>query len=221
MKRFCVIGLGRFGSWVARALHGKGFDVIAIDQNEELVDRFTDGVTRAVAGNGTDPDLLRRVGVSEADAGVVSTGSDLAASILAVLALREVEVERVYVKVSGLRAAEALSRFDVDGMVFPEREAAERLAHSLSSTTILDYVQLGDDYSIQEMAIPDAWLGKTLKELELPAKEGVQIVGLHDLLTGEWDVVPDPDRPFRESDVAIVAGHDETLARLTREVSEK
>lgn len=218
MKRFVVIGLGRFGSWVSRALYDQGFDVIAIDRDEQLVDRYADQVTRCVLGDATDPSLLRKVGAEEADAAVVSTGEDLAATILAILALREIGVERVYTKVSSLRAAEAVSRFDPEQMIFPEREAAESLAHRLSSTTVLDYVRLGEGYSIQQMAIPDAWLGKSLRELELPSSHGVQIVALHDLLTGEWNVVPGPDEPLKDSDVAIVAGSDETLQKLTEEV---
>lgn len=220
MKRFVVIGLGRFGSWVARSLHAQGFDVVAIDRDEELVDRFADEVTRCVAGDGTDPDVLLNVGAADADAAVVSTGTDLAASILATQALQQLGVEKIYAKVSSQRAARAMARFDVHEMVFPEREAADRLAHRLASNAVLDYVRLGEDYSIQEMAIPDDWLGKSLRELALPTEVGVQVVALHDLLTGTWNVVPDPDEPLTESDVAIVAGHDETLARFTRELSD-
>lgn len=218
-QRFVVIGLGGFGSWVARALYDEGFDVIAIDLNEELVDRNTDVVTRCVVGDGTDPELLRRVGADEADVAVISTGEDLAASILAAMALKEMGVEEIFVKVRSLRAASALERFDIQETIFPEREAARRLARRLQSTMVLDYVSLGDDYAIQEIAVPDAWIGKTLRELALPREEGVQVVALYDVLNARWKVVPDPDEPLTESDVAVVAGHDETLTRLTREVS--
>lgn len=217
-QRFVVIGLGGFGSWVARALYDQGFDVVAVDTNEELVDRYADVVTRCVAGDGTDPELLDRVGAADADAAVVSTGDDLAASILAVMALREVGIEKIYAKVPNLRAARALERFEIRELVFPEREAARRLARRIHSPTILDYVSLGEDYSIQEMAIPDAWLGKSLRQLSLPREYGVQVVALYDVLADEWKVVPDPDEPLTESDVALLAGSDETLARLTRMV---
>jgi trk system potassium uptake protein len=217
MKRFVVIGLGRFGSWVARALHREGFEVIALDTDEDLVDRFADEATRCVAADGTDPDVLRQVGAADADAAVISTGENLAATILATLALREVGVGTIYAKVSSARAAQAIERFDIAGTIFPEREAAERMARRLSSTTILDYISLGDHYSIQEMAIPDSWIGRSLRELALPRKHGVQVVALFDVLTDAWQVVPDPDAPLKESDVAIVAGEDETLKRLTRE----
>ncbi|MBW3533980.1 MAG: TrkA family potassium uptake protein [Gemmatimonadetes bacterium] len=216
MKRFVVIGLGRFGSWVAQALYEQGFEVIAVDTNEALVDRYTAKVTRAVVADGTEPDTLRQIGAEDADAGVISTGNDLAASILAAMALREVGVERLYAKVSSVRAARAMERFEIDELIFPERESAERIARRLASTTVLDYVQLGEGYSIQEIAIPDAWLGRSLRELALPSRHGVQIVALYDVLADRWNVVPDADAPLTESDIAIVAGDDETLARMTR-----
>lgn len=215
-KRFVVIGLGSFGSWVARALFEAGFDVIAVDQNEELVDRFADHVTRCVAGDGTDPEVLEEVGAGGADAAVVSTGTDLAATILAILALQDLDVGEIYAKITDLRAAKALERFDVRELIFPERDEARRLARRMQSTSVLDYIPLGGDYSIQEMAIPPQWVGRSLRELALPDEHGVQIVALVDVLRDEWQVVPDPDIPLTESHVAVIAGSDETLARLTR-----
>lgn len=114
----------------------------------------------------------------------------------------------------------ALDRFGVTETIFPERQIAERLARRLASTTILDYVRLGEGYSIQEMAIPDAWIGRTLRELALPSERGVQVVALYDTLQDRWDVVPDPDKPLKDSDIAIVAGADETLKALTRDVGD-
>jgi len=221
MKRYVVIGLGRFGSWVARSLHRQGFEVIAIDTDETLVDRYADEIGRCVAGDGTDPVLLREVGATGADAAVISTGEDLAATIMATLALKEAGVEAIYAKVSSTRAARAMERFDIAGTIFPEREVAERMAHRLSSTTILDYIELGGDYSIQEMAIPDRWLGHTLRELALPRERGIQVVALYDVLNDRWQAVPDPDTPLKESDVALLAGSRDRLDKLTRAVERR
>lgn len=221
MKRFVVIGLGRFGSWVARALYDQGFDVIALDTNPDLVDQYVDLVTRCVVADGTEPEALRRVGATDADAAVISTGHDLAATILATMALRELGVRHIYAKAASPRAARAMERFQVTETIFPEREAAERLARRLASTTILDYVRLGQDYSLQEMAIPDAWIGRTLRELSLPSTRQIQVVALYDTLQNRWDVVPDPDKPLKDSDIAVVAGADETLKELTLDVEEK
>jgi trk system potassium uptake protein TrkA len=214
MRRFVVIGLGHFGGWVARALYEQGHDVIAIEQDGRLVDRFRNAVTAAVAGDATDRDLLRQVGAAEADAAIISTGEDLATSILATLALRDLGVKEIYVKVGSPEAARALEALDVRETIFPEREVADRLAHRITSKTVLQYVPLAPGLSIQELAIPDAWLGKSLRELALPATFGIQVVALHDMLVDSFEVVPDPDRPLRDSDVAIVAGRDDAIRGL-------
>ena len=214
MKRFVVIGLGHFGSWVARALHAEGHEVLAVERRAELVDRYADGVTRGVVGDATDRSLLDEIGAGGADAAVVSTGGDLAASILATQALRDLGVDEIYVKVTSEEAARALETFGVTETIFPEREVAYRLAHRLPSKTIMEYIPLAEGHSIQELAIPDAWLGRSLRELALPRQHGIQVVALYDVLAGELDVVPDPDQPHQESDVAIVVGSDERIASL-------
>lgn len=211
MMRFVVVGLGHFGGWAARALYAEGHEVIAIESDPALVDRFHDRVTTAVVGDATDRALLKQVGAGEADAAIISTGQDLATSILATLALRDLGVRDIYVKVASAEAARALEAFDVRETVFPEREVADRLAHRITSKSVLDYVPLAPGFSLQELAIPDGWLGRSLRELALPAAHGIQVVALHDMLTGTVEVVPDPDRPLRDSDVAIVAGSDDTI----------
>ena len=215
MKRFAVVGLGAFGSWVARALTRSGFDVISIDMDGDRVDRFAHEVARAVVGDATDPVVLRKNGVAEVDAAVVSTGDDLAASILTVLALKEVHVGRIVVKVPSPEAVRALERFDVE-IVFPDREAAERLSYTLVSSSVLEYIPLGKAHSIQEIGVPYAWIGQSLRDLALPTREGLQVVALYDALTGSWDAVPSPDRVITDSDVAIVAGGTALIEQLLR-----
>jgi len=153
------------------------------------------------------------------DAVIVSTGEDLAASILATLALRDLGLSEIYVKVTSTAAARAVEALNMRATVFPERVAAERLAQHIVSTAVLDYVPLGDGYSIQQIAIPDGWLGKSLRELELPRVHGIQIVALLDMLTGTLNVVPDADAPLKDSDVAIVAGPDDKIAELLQRSS--
>lgn len=215
MKRFVVVGLGAFGSWVSRALTRSGFDVISIDREEDRVDRFAHEVARAIVGDATDLLVLKKAGAAGADAAVVSTGDDLAATILSVLALKELGVPRIVAKVVSPEAQRAVERFDVE-VVFPEREAAERLAYRLASSTVLEYIPLGAGHSIQEMGVPYDWIGKSLRELALPSRETVQVVALFDVLGQRWDVVPSPDRIITDSDVAIVAGATPALEQLVR-----
>lgn len=216
MKQYVVIGLGHFGSWVARALYAKGFEVLAIDREPALVDRLADGVTRGIVGDATDRALLERLGAGDADAAVISTGGDLAASILATQALRDLGLDEIYVKVTSEEMARALDIFGVKETVFPEREIAFRLAQRLPSKTVLDYIPLARGYSIQELAMPDRWLGRSLRELALPRRYGIQIVALYDVLKGAFQVVPDPDEPLKDSDIAIVAGSDEDIEAVVR-----
>jgi len=214
MQRFVVVGLGHFGGWAARSLYALGHDVIAIEQSADLVDRFRGHVSVAVVGDATDRTLLEELGAAQADAAIVSTGGDLATSILATLVLRDLGVKDIYVKVTSPEAARAVEAFGVRETIFPEREVADRLAHRLTSKSVLEYIPLAPGFSIQELAIPDGWLGKSLRELALPVAHGIQVVALQDVLTGSVEVVPDPDRPLRDSDVAIVAGRDESIQRV-------
>lgn len=217
MKRFLVIGLGHFGSWVARALHAQGHEVIAVEERGELVDRNASMVSRGVVGDATDRDLLREIGAATVDAAIISTGEDLATSILATLALKDMGVTDIYVKVTSPEAARALEAFKVRETIFPEREVAYRLAHRIASKTVLDYLPLSEGYSIQEIAIPDQWLGKSLRELALPQRFGIQVVAIYDVLADAMQVVPDAEKPLKESDVAIVAGRDDRVAQVLGE----
>lgn len=217
MKRFLVIGLGNFGSWAATSLHAQGHEVIAVERRGDLVDRYADRVSRGVVGDGSDRDLLEEIGAGDADAAVISTGGDLATSILATIALNDLGVEDIYVKVTSREAARAVEAFDVRDTIFPEREVADRLAQHITSTTVLDYISITDHHSIQEIAVPESWLGKTLRELSLPQEYGVQVVAIYDVLSDTMDVVPDPDEPLTESDVAVVAGRDESVKAMLGE----
>jgi trk system potassium uptake protein TrkA len=217
MHRFLVVGLGNFGSWAARTLLAQGQEVIAIEVNGDLADRHASSATRVVVGDARERSLLEEIGADSVDAAIVSTGEDLAASILVTLALSDLGVSDIYVKVTSPEAARALEALRVKETIFPEQEAAHNLAHRIVSRGVLKYVPLTRGYSIQEIAIPDAWLGKTLRELALPLKHSIQVVAIYDVLKGEMHVVPDPDDPLKDSDIAIVAGSDATVARLLKE----
>ncbi|MEJ2482870.1 MAG: TrkA family potassium uptake protein [Gemmatimonadota bacterium] len=219
-KRIIVVGLGGFGWWASIALRREGHEVIAVDKNARLVDRAVDYVDLSVSGDATDREFLRTIGAESADAAIVSTGNDLAASILTILALKDLGVRDIYVKVSGVEAARAVEAFNVTETIFPEREAANRLAHRLETKTVLDYVPIAPGYAIQEIAVPDGWLGRSLSELKLPHRFGITVVAIHDLLEGSLSVVPDSERPLKESDVVLVAGKDEVVARLLRDGDE-
>lgn len=218
MKRFIVIGLGNFGMGVAEALHAQGHEVVAVDMHELAVDKIAPFVTQAAVGDGRDVRILERVGARRADAGVVSTGDDITASILASLALKDLGVREIYVKVISLDHARVMDKIGVTETIFPERESALRLGTRISSQAILNYIRLGAGFSIQEMAVPDGWSGKSLRQLELPRRYGISVVAVHDVLTDTIVSVPNPDAPLKESDTLLVAGRDADLERVARVV---
>ncbi len=214
MKRFIVVGLGNFGSSVAEALFAKGHEVIAIDPDEKAVDRIAPHVTRAAVGDGRDVHVLERIGVKGADAGVVSTGDDITASILATMALHDLSIRDVYVKVISRDHARVMERMGVTESIFPERESALALGARMSGVGLLNYIRLGPGFSVQEMVVPDAWNGETLRRLELRKKFNVTVVAIHDVLTDTIDPAPHPDNILKDSDTLLVAGKDEDLVRI-------
>jgi len=216
MKRFVIVGLGNFGSTVARELHKQGHDVIAVDSRGEVVDLIADDVGRAVVADGTNAEALRRAGAGDADAGVVSTGDDVAASVLAVLALRDLGVNDVVAKAVSMEHARILKRVGAGETVFPEHDSAIDLSTRLSESMLLNYVRLGEGFSVQEMLVPDEWEGKTLRDLDLPRKMHISVIGVHDMLTARVAVPPEPDAVLKQSDTMIVAGTRDALRKIAR-----
>lgn len=214
MKRFMVIGLGNFGASVAVALAEMGHRVTALDVDGEKVERVASRVDRAVTGDGTEPEVLEQIGAREAHVGIVSTGDDITASVLTAVGLRDGGVKEVHVKVISDLHARILEKVGVAGTIFPEREAAELLAKRIVSRTILNYVTLGPQLAAQETAVPAPWIGRTLRELELPRRYGVAVIAVHDYLTDEMRPIPDPDAPLKDSDTLLLAGRDEHLRRV-------
>lgn len=216
MKRFVVIGLGNFGSAVAEALHGQGHEVVVLDPNEEAVDRVSAHATRAGVGDGRHLPTLERIGAKGADAGVVSTGDDIAASILATMALRDLGIQEVYVKVISRDHARVMERMGVTETIFPERESGQALASRVSGRGLLNFVRLGTGFSIQEMAVPGDWAGRSLKELDLRRKYGISVIAVHDVLTDQISASPEPGEPLKDSDTLLVAGRDEDLSKVAQ-----
>ena len=216
MRRFVIVGLGNFGSGIAETLANEGHEVVAVDAHAASVDRIAPLVERAVVGDGTRREVLERAGAVGADAAVVSVGDDITASILAVLALRDLRVPNIYAKVVSVDHARVMERQGVTETVFPERDSAIALGRRLSASGLLNYVRLGPGFSIQEMGVPDRWQGKTLRQLDLRQRYRVQIVAVHDMLRDEVLPAPDPDRLLTESDALFVSGSDRDLEKLTR-----
>jgi len=215
LNRFVVIGLGNFGSTIARRLYELGHEVIALDTDPGIVDTHGPYVTRAIAGDATKREVLDEAGADGADAGIVSIGENLGASILSLLALRDLGVKAIYVKVLSedhARIADALGATDT---VFPEREAATNLASRITSGKLLHYTAYGEQFGIQEMAVPESWAGKTLAELRLPESHAIQVVGIHDNLRDTL-AIPDATKKLVPSDTLLIAGAPAQLEKVLK-----
>lgn len=221
MKRFLIIGLGNFGASAAEKLTEMGHEVSTLDRDERAVDRIAERVAQAAVGDGSDPETLQRIGAEDADAAIVSTGDDITASVLAALALRDAGIRELYVKVVSRSHARVMEKLGVTETIFPERESAQRLARRIASKQVVNYFELGPGFSAQELAVPRDWVGKSLRELELPRQYRISVIAVHDYLTDEFRPVPDPDAPLKDSDALLVAGEDERLKALLRRSAEE
>ena len=216
MKRFISVGLGTFGSHVARTLNEKGHEVIAIDIDETRVDDLGPQVTSAVVGDARDKDTLEQIGAGEADVGVISTGDDMTASILAAMALQDLGVEVIYVKVISEDHARIMEKLGVRQTVLPERDTAQDLAIQLArGGEVRKYVHLGHEFSIQEMAVPEDWIGQTLRTLDLHRTHRITVIARHDTLSDTLTSPPEPDTELKQTDTLLVAGRDDNLRRVT------
>lgn len=214
MAQVAVIGLGRFGFHVARQLYESGHEVLAIDIDPGNVERIADFSTRAVVLDARDSERLDALGIRDFDVVVVSLGERVDASALVALHLKEIGVRRLITKAGSEDHGKLLKLIKVDEVVFPEREAAERLARRLASPNLLDYLHLGDEYSLHEVAPPDSFVGKTLQALQLRSRFNVQVLAIRDSLTGKMHVNPAADCIIKDSDALLVLGNNADLARL-------
>ncbi len=209
MKSYVVVGLGRFGSEVARQIYRCGCEVLAIDIKSELVQQISSDVTHAAVGDSRDKEVLRMLGVSEFDCAIVAIGDDLATSVLVTMNMKELGVPYLVCKAHDDIHRRVLEKLGADRVVIPEQENAARLAKSLSSPNLLDYIELSEDYSIIELPAPKSWEGKNLKELNVRAKLGVNILAVR--RGGKMDVSPAADFTFQSGDIVVVLGDTKTL----------
>ena len=214
MGRYVVIGLGKFGTAVARELEQLGHEVIAIEREGALVDRLADCASRVVAGDATDPAVLRAAGAADVDAAVVSTGENLAASILASVALRDLGVKRIYVKAASETEARALEALGVTQAVIPEQEAGERLAHRVASQRLRSYQPIVVGHCVAEIHVPKSWVGKSLRDVDPRRKWHVSVIAVLDHAAGKVALPADPDTPLAPSESVVLAGSEEAVSRL-------
>ena len=214
MKTYIVIGLGRFGAEVARQLCTLGCEVLAIDIRGDLVQQVAEEVTHAVAADAQDKEVLRTLGARNFDCAVIAIGDNLGASVLATMNLKELGVPYIVCKAHDETHRRVLEKLGADKVVIPEQENASRLARSLSSPNVLDYIELSNEYGIIEVPAPKSWMGKSLKELDVRAKLGINIIAIK--RNGKINTFPAGDYRFVDGDVIVVLGDESTMKRVQK-----
>ena len=219
-KQFGVVGLGRFGSAMATTLVELGHDVLGIDGDEARVQQLADVVTHVVQLDATDEKALRASGIRNVDVAVVSIGEHLEASLLVVMQLREMGVATIVAKAVTPIHGRILEKLGVSRVIFPEREMAIRVAHSLVMPNAIDYIELSREFSIVEIPAPDAFVGRTLKQIELRPRFGLTLVAIKrrgpDGDKVVTSIAPAADEKIRRGDVLALLGSNERLSGLDR-----
>ncbi|MFW5976656.1 MAG: potassium channel family protein [Bacillota bacterium] len=212
MKQFVVVGLGRFGSSLAKTLAEKGHNVLAIDKDEERIQNIIDVVTHAVEADATDENALNTLGVRNFDVAVVSIGDNIHANILSTLILKELGVPYVVVKAQDNLHGKVLTKVGADRVVYPERDMGVRIAHNLISSNVLDYIEFAPDYSVIEIMATPNMVGKSLGELELRSNYNVNVMAIK--RDQNLNISPGAEDKILEGDILVVMGENKNLDQV-------
>jgi trk system potassium uptake protein TrkA len=214
-KQVVVIGLGRFGSGVARSLYNLGHDVLAMDVNEDRVQSMMGQVTYPVAGNATNETVLKELGVPDYDAAVVAVGSDIPGSVMACVLLKTMEIPYIVARATNELHGITLERIGVDKVIHPESEMGVRLAHNLFNPNLQEYLEMAPNFGLSRMKVPPQFVDKSLKELGFSSprdKYGLAVLAIR--RGKDVTLNPDIDDRLRAGDMLMLAGRDELLERL-------
>ena len=211
-KQFVVFGLGRFGSSLATTLADAGYEVMAVDKCEEKVQDISPIVTQAVQAEVTDIDTLRSLGIRNFDVAIVAFGKDMQSSIMTTLLLKEMGIPYVVAKASTEIHQRVLEKIGADRIILPERDMGKRIATNLITGNIIDYIQLSRDYSIMEFSILSQWEGRSIKDINIRANYGINIIAVE--RNGDINVSPGPDYILKEDDLLVIVGKNQSIREL-------
>ncbi|MGQ9470781.1 MAG: potassium channel family protein [Candidatus Aminicenantales bacterium] len=214
--KFAVIGLGSFGSNVAKTLYQRGHEVLAVDRDKGKVEAAKDYTSHAVHMDSADKENLEALGIQDMDVVIVSLGPEMEASILTVLYLHELGVKRLVAKALTEDHAKILEAVGANEVIYPEKDMAIRTALKLTSPNILECLPLSSGVSIQEIAPPEKFIGKTLKELDLRNKYGVQVIAIREIIPERTIYIPKADFMIKDSDILVVMGEEERLEKIVK-----
>ncbi|UHA74576.1 potassium channel family protein [Paenibacillus sp. 481] len=209
LQQFAVVGMGRFGSSLAKELVKLGHQVLGIDKDEEVVDEMNGIVTHAVVADATDEEVLRSLGIRNFDCVIVAIGNDIQTSILVSIQMKELGLKRVVAKAVTELHGRVLDRIGVDRIIYPERDMGIRVAHQLVSPNLLDYIELSKDYTIVELSVPNCLDGMSLRDLNTRSRFGCSIVALNK--EGGIIIAPTAEDVLSEKDIMVLIGTNEQI----------
>lgn len=220
-RKYTTIGLGNFGFYMTRTLFEEGNDVIAIDKDEERIQIIRPYCSQAILGDATQKEMLKTLGLEEMDAVIVSMGDDANAATLITLYLKEFGVKRIVVKATNEDHGSILNKVGATDVIFPEKDMAVKVARSLTTPDILDYIPMSGDYLIAEIAPVEAFVGKSLAELQLRSKYNLNVIGIKELVPENFILVPPANFVIKHSDVMLVIGKREDINKVKKLKEEK
>jgi len=212
--KFAVIGMGSFGANVARTLFERGNEVLAIDRDKVMTETAKNFTTNAVTTEAAVKENLEVLGVDDMDVVVVSLGHQLEASVMTVLYLHELGVKRIVAKALSEDHAKVLEAVGATEVIYPEKDMAIRTALRLSSPDVIEYLPLVSGITIQEIAPPVRFIGKTLKELDLTNKHGLQVIAIKEVISDRITFIPKADFVIKDSDILVIIGEEKKLSKL-------
>jgi trk system potassium uptake protein TrkA len=214
MKRVIVIGLGIFGFNIAKVLYENGLEVITIDKNKEMIQEIRDYCTKAILADGTDKQVMEMIGIQAEDVVIVSFGEDLAASSLITLHLRELKVKHIIVKAPNEDHKRVLEKVGATEVIIPERDIADKVARSLISPNVLDFIPLSEDFTISEVVPPTSFYGKTIGDLHLRSRYHIEVIAIREVLPGRLTMVPRADFVIKDSDILVIIGRQKDIQKI-------
>lgn len=215
VKQYAVFGLGNFGTSVALALESLGCEVLAVDHSLEKVQEISDQVSYAMKADIEDPEVMKTIGARNLDGAVVALSENLEAGIMATILAKEIGIPRVIAKAQTELQGKVLKKVGADMIVYPEKEMGLRIARGIVATNFAEWIDVSPDFSLVEYKIPQKWVGKSLLELKIREKWGVNVVGF--IRDGKVNIAVDPAEPFPKDVIVILIGPNRVLQELEEE----
>jgi trk system potassium uptake protein TrkA len=217
MKNIAIIGLSSFGYYLCEALNKYGFNIMAIDIDETIVQKVKPFVRKAIIGDARDKVFLMQLGIEDFDTVIISVGSKMDSSILITLYMKELKINEIIAKANNEDHAKILEKIGATKIIFPERDMGLRMAHTIASPNFLEFIPLTEGFSLIEVCPPNEWIGKKLKEIDVRVKYHVQITMIREIVPSRV-VIPDGNFIFKDSDILYIIGENESIINFQNNI---